>query len=331
MRMKTKKIHILFLMFPVLLMIWNCETDITVDLPQPEDKLIVEGRINKGEPAMVFLTHNMGYFDPVEMPDIDSSSMNLSDYIAALEASIGLIYDSTLLLTVSDGLSTDTLKAGFTFTTFPYFGYFGNAIEGTPGNNYRLEIQYKNSLYWSETEIMQPVSIDSIWFTFREDNDSLGFLHFLFEDPANYRNFYALELQTIGEHVAYFPPYFGSHIFDDESLNGDTIRYTPLSKAYDSNDFFQEDFESDTAWNEAVYHKFGDEVNIKLSTINKALFIFWESYYKHLGTAGNPFTNPAALKSNIEGGNADGYWGGYGSSVIKVKIDSSLVLDTLPE
>ncbi|MGC9332274.1 MAG: DUF4249 family protein, partial [Bacteroidales bacterium] len=177
--MKTKKIHILFLMFTVLLMLWNCEIDITVDLPKPEDKLIVEGRINNGEPAMVFLTHNMGYFDPVEIPNIDSSSMNFSDYIAALEASIGLIYDSTLLITVSDGLSTDTLKAGFTFTTFPYFGYFGNTIEGTPGNNYRLEIHYKNTLYWAETEILQPVAIDSTWFTFIEGSDSLGFLHFL--------------------------------------------------------------------------------------------------------------------------------------------------------
>ncbi|MFW5805472.1 MAG: DUF4249 family protein [Bacteroidales bacterium] len=329
--MKTKKIHIPFLLLTVSLILWNCETDITVDLPKPEDKLIVEGRIESGKPATVFLTHNMGYFDPVEMPDIDSSDMNLSDYVAALEASIGLIYDSTLLMTVSDGISTDTLNAGFTFTNFPYFGYFGNTIEGTPGHNYRLEIHYNNTLYWAETEILQPVHIDSTWFTFMEDNDSLGFLHFLFKDPESQRNFYALELQTIGEHYGYFPPYYGTTVFDDEGRNGDTLHYTPLTKGYDSNDFFQDGFESDTAWLEAVYHKFGDEVNIKLSTINTSLFIFWESYYKHLGTAGNPFTNPATLKSNIEGGKADGYWGGYGASITNVTIDNTMIPDTLPE
>lgn len=321
--------HIMTIIVAILF-IWGCETDITVDLPTPEEKLIVEGKIEKDEPAMVFLSRNRGYFEPVEIAEV-SDSLVMSDYISMLEESMGLIYDSSLLITVSKGALTDTLTAGFTMTKFPYFGYFGNKITGNPGSTYSLEIHYKNNTYWSKTSIPPPVAIDSIWFTYKQDNDTLGFLHFLFEDPDNYRNFYALELKTVGEHYGYFSPYYGSHVFDDEGLNGDTIRYTPLTKAYDSNDFFQQEFENDTAWNEAVYHKFGDEVNIKLSSIDKPLFMFWMSFYKHLGTAGNPFTNPATLKSNISGGNADGYWGGYGSSITNITIDSTLVRDTLTE
>jgi len=306
----------------------SCETDIKVDLPTPQYKLVVEGRIDQRNPGIIFLSQNIGYFEPVNIPEIDTNA-NIDDYVAYLEESMGLIYDSTILITVTDGISTDTLTPSF-IPQFPYFGYRGSDITGESGNTYRLDIQDGDKTYWAETSIPEPVEIDSVWYTFENDSNTLGFLHFLFEDPQNVRNFYAIELMTVGEHLSYLPPYFGSFVLDDKGFDGDTIRYTPLTKAYDGNDFFQSasgdgNDDQENSFENNVYHKFGSTVNIKLSSIDKTLFIFWMSFTKHLGTAGNPFTNPATLDSNISGDNAKGYWGGYGFKIKTVNIDSSLV------
>ncbi|MFP4665061.1 MAG: DUF4249 family protein [Bacteroidales bacterium] len=322
--MKNTRIYSIIILLSLITAI-ACETDITVDLPEPEDKLIVEGRIDQGGKARVFLSSNIGYFEPVSIPEI-SESTDISQYVSFLEESMGLIYDSTIVITVNNGQIIDSLKPSF-IPEFPYFGYRGSEIVGEEGQNYRLDIAYKDKKYWAETYIPQAVQIDSVWYTFAQDNDTLGFLHFLFQDPVNVRNFYSMELQTVGEHTSYFPPYFGSFAFDDAGLDGDTIRYTPLTKAYDGNDFFQAEFEEEGDFENAVYHKFGSTVNLKLSSIDKQLFVFWMSFFKHLGTAGNPFTNPATLDSNIMGDKADGYWGGYGFEIKTVTIDSSLVVN----
>ncbi|MDA3911280.1 MAG: DUF4249 family protein [Bacteroidales bacterium] len=315
----------IFAIILVSIFIFSCETDITVDLPTPEEKLIVQGKIETGENPFIFLSRNIGYFEPVNIPELDDSS-DIQEIIQALENSMGLIYDSTIVMTVTDGSNfVDTLIPTINFFEFPNFGYQARNIVGQEGQSYRLDIQYKGKDYWSETIIPEAVSIDSIWFDFNEDNDTLGTLGFLYMDPAGIRNFYTIETLVVDEQFAYNPPYYGSYIFDDEQLDGDTIRYFPLLKSYDGNDFFQTNSEGQNDFNQKAFYEFGSTVNIKLSSVDVATFIFWTSFIKHLNTAGNPFTNPASLKSNIVGDNCDGIWAGYGANIKTVTIDNSLV------
>ncbi len=322
--MKTK-IQIITLSIIVILLMISCETDITVDLPTPDEKLIVQGKVETGEHPFVFLSRNIGYFEPVNIPQLNEDS-DLQEIITALESSIGIIYDSTIVMTITsfDG-SIDTLIPTINPFEFPNFGYQARNIIGQEGQSYRLDITYKGENFWAETNIPEVVPIDSVWFNFNENNDTLGTLGFLFLDPSGIRNFYTIETMVAGEQFAYNPPYFGSYNFDDEQLDGDTIRYYPLLKSYEGNDFFESNTNGDNEFNEKAFYKFGNTVNIKLSTIDINTFIFWTSFTIHLNTAGNPFTNPASLKSNIVGDNCDGIWAGYGADIKTVTIDSSLV------
>ena len=329
--MKNSKYRIIAAILITISLTIACETNITVDLPTPEEKLIVQGQIENNQPAFVFLSRNLGYFDPVNIPDLPDSA-GISDYIAALETSYGLIYDSTIVMTITSGGITDTMKPSFTFLEFPYFGYQSQTMTGEPGNTYRLNITCKNKEYWAETSIPEPVDIDSVWFEFLPENDTSGSLGFYILDDANQRNFYTIESRVSGEQIAYYAPYFGSYAFDDETQNGDTIFYTPLLKGTDDNAFFQTDDseqqsseEQEESFIEEAYFDFGNTVNIKLSCIDKETFVFWMSLSRHLSTSGNPFTNPASLQSNINGENCDGIWAGYGSQITTVHIDNSLV------
>lgn len=315
----------IFAIILVSIFIFSCETDITVDLPTPEEKLIVQGKIETGEKPFIFLSRNIGYFEPVNIPELDESS-DIDEIINALENSMGLIYDSTIVMTVTDGSNVvDTLVPTINFFQFPNFGYQAKNMIGQEGQSYRLDITYNDKEFWAETTIPQAVPIDSVWFDFNQESDTLGTLGFLFMDPGGIRNFYTIETLVVDEQFAYNPPYFGSYIFDDEQLDGDTIRYFPLLKSYDGNDFFQTNSEGQDDFNQKAFYKFGNTVNIKLSTVDVATFIFWTSFTIHLNTAGNPFTNPASLKSNIVGDNCDGIWAGYGTEIKTVTIDSTLV------
>ena len=47
-------------LFLILIILLSCQEEITLDLPQAEDKLVVEGAIEPGFPAYVILTRNQG-------------------------------------------------------------------------------------------------------------------------------------------------------------------------------------------------------------------------------------------------------------------------------
>ena len=52
-------------LFFIALIYVSCQEEITLDLPQAENKLVVEGAIEPGFPPYVILTNNQGYFDPI--------------------------------------------------------------------------------------------------------------------------------------------------------------------------------------------------------------------------------------------------------------------------
>ncbi len=329
--MKHSKHIITALIVSIVVFNIACETDITIDLPKPEEKLIVQGRVENGLRPFVFLSRNTGYFEAVEIPKIDENS-NLDEIQQAMTNSLGVIYDSTILITVSDGSLTDTLRPTINILKFPYFGYQAKTLVGEFGKNYRLEINYKNKFYWASTNIPYPVDIDSVSFEYASNNDTCGNLNFLIYDNPNTRNFYFMETQVLGEQIDFYRPYLSSSVFDDEFSNHDTIYISPLLRGFEENDFLnpihytkQSFDENDTVFIENAYYDFGETVNIKLSSIDKDSFLFWMSFYKHLSTASNPFTNPASLKSNIHGENCEGIWAGHASSITTVEINESLI------
>lgn len=132
----------------------SCEKDITVDLPVPEEKLVIEGYINPGSPAYVFISKTAPFFAPVD-------SATLVSYA---------IKDA--IVTVSDGVNTDTLVAPLTDLGYLYIS---PNITGEIGKTYFLKVETTDGkIATAVTQIFSPVPLDSVWFKVQEGLDTLG-------------------------------------------------------------------------------------------------------------------------------------------------------------
>ena len=262
----------------------SCEKDISIDVPEPPDKLVVEGFIETGSFPYVILTKNSAYYSTFNLTDINKY----------------FVHDA--VVKVSDGTDTVTLQeitldtAGVQISV-----YFSLNMIGQEGKTYSLHIEAEGKTVDAVTSILPSIQLDSIWVVFNEKPDF----------PDKVRMYCQLtDPSQLGQYVRYFTkvdtetfkPGLNS-VFDDALINGTTFKF-PLDRGYNRNDSI--DFDS-----YGLYNK-GDTITLKWCNIDKAHFDFWRTLEFSLGSQGNPFSSPLEIKSNIVGGL--GIWGGYSPS-----------------
>jgi hypothetical protein len=248
-----------------------CEKEITVDLPQPNTKICVEGKIEPGVPAFVYLTKNAPYFAETDLNAIQQ-------YIV-----------KNAFVTITDGYTTDTLTE-----VFPNQGYLYAAdnMLGVVGRTYTITIVAEGKTITATTTIPQPVPLDSLWFkTALTTNDSLGFIWATLSEPVGSGNAYRWYAKRINKDADFVPP-FGS-VFDDKFIEGQTFDFAynrgaaPNSSAIDDSNA------------EHGYFKTNDTVVIKFCVIDQAAFLFYRSLETELSNNGNPFASPSPVKTNF--------------------------------
>jgi len=266
----------------------SCTKDITIDLPEVEQKIVVEGGIEPGQYPWVILTKSVGYFDPV-----DSASLAQN-----------IITDATVI--VSNGVISDTLDVTFDPNYFIPIVYKGSTLVGQAGGTYTLTVTTPDGKSISSvTTIPQPLPLDSLWFkveTSINNNDSLGFAWAHMSDPSGFGNGYRWFAKRLGKDAVFVPP-LGS-AFDDKFIDGKSFDFAynrgslPGSSAPDDNN------------SERGYFKLGDTIAVKFCTIGTREVDFFRTYEIEVGNNGNPFAAPGVVRTNIEGGL--GVWCGYG-------------------
>ncbi len=259
----------------------SCEKDITVDLPDPEIQLVIEGYINPGGPAYVFISNTAAFFDPV-----DSQSL-----LAATE--------KNALVTVSDGVITDTL-----IPPVPGIGYFyiSPFITGEVGKTYTLSVRTQSGKTATAiTSISPPVTLDSIWFERQSVDDTLGWTWARLTDSPLPGNSYRWFAKRLGKDDDFIAP-IGS-VLEDKFFNG-------LSFVFAYNRGMKANSTADDDNNEEEgFFKVGDTIVVKFASITKESFEFWRAAETQASSNGNPFGSPAPIKSNITGG--IGIWEGF--------------------
>ncbi len=324
---KIHKYHRIIFVFLALLFV-SCEKEITLDLPQSEDKTVIEGEIELGEYACVIITKNSSYFDPVVVkPIIDYISQDILDILPSeiidtlKQIMVPDAIDTNAIVTVSDGSQIDTLELSFDYFRMPFIMYKGNKIKGETGKTYKLQVITGGKTYTSTTTIPIPVELDSIRFKYvKEPEDSIGFVWIYFHDPPALGNFYRGYTKTLGKDNTFVHPY--SSVSDDLFANGKQISYA-LNRGWDpaQGDAYFDDDNTFPWWSFIV----GETVVVKLSTLDATHYDFWYSIEIQVATDGNPFASPISIRTNIEGG-AIGIWGGYGAYLDTIKIDESVIL-----
>ena len=291
----------------ISVVLFSCEKDIDIDLPEADRQLVVEGSIEPGQPPFIILTKTEGYFSPVDLNSLQNSFVhnatvfvnNGTNNIQLTEICTDQLPDS-LLPTIAEliGVSLTSLKTyGFCLYTT-----LDPLIFGEVGKTYSLTIESEGEALTSVTTIPIPVPMDLYWYKDQPGYSNYGYLWFKLNDPPEYGSAYRIYTQRKGKDSRFIPAH-GS-VFDDHFFNGLNF------EAFIFRGLEQGSTDPDDSGETSSYFKQGDTIIIKFCTIDQPHFQFWNSFEIAAFNNGNPFAAPATIKTNIEGGL--GVWGGYG-------------------
>ncbi len=260
----------------------QCETENKAIYNQ---KLVVDGYIEENEVARVILSKNI----PL---NIILNRDNIEQF-----------YVRNAKITLSDGFNSEVLSLTAAPGLVPPFVYKGQTIIGQAGKTYDLKIEYLNQILNSQTIIPKSIVINAL--KSEKISDEKGRINVQFTDDVS-KNYYQTLTKTKGQDSLFVPTLYGN--LDDINFNSNNVDVAILQGIK----FFPEqEFDTSFATNKVI--------EVKLRTMNKSTFDFWNSFQNEILNGQNPlFPASENLKSNINGGY--GNWAGYGSDVKTILI-----------
>lgn len=246
--------------------LWSCgglEKEIELELPVYESQLVVECYLKAGEPFVLLLTKSAAYFDPFPTEDFEFVENILEQEAVVTIRHKGTVYE----------LRNEIF---FNPTTQKVFNYFNpELIPEDFESDFVLNIKAKDGREVTATTRMLPtVPIDSVVVEFNPTVDSLArILTYVAEDP-NMDNYYRRML----------------HVGSLDSIP---------DQDFTTNDDFVDN--EQLVFGTGYEYKEGEIVFNSIFHIDRAYFDFMESVFFAIDANGNPFGQPAAIKSNVSG------------------------------
>ena len=282
--------------------LWSCTKEVKIDIPGYKEQLVVDGRIETGQPAIVLLSKSSNVY----------SSTNYESYLNSF------VDDATVV--ISNGTQTDTLTKICTDDLPPGLeqvaaGIFGIPVEilvnlhlcayvslnmlGEVGKTYTIQISHQGKQYQASSKILNPTAPDSLYWKQEGNFTDRGFSWAKLSDPAATSDSYLWEVKYVQD------PQFSktfNPFFNDKFFNGLTFEF-----AYENPMSF-----NDPNGNDAYrgYYQLGDTIVVKLSKIGGKEYNYFEKKYNQIFSGGSPFAVPTNIPTNIEGG-ALGVWVAY--------------------
>jgi hypothetical protein len=189
---------------------------------------------------------------------------------------------SGAIVTLSYDDKIDTFKPNLLpdFRNVKYYNYIiPKILNPKPGTNFSLYVKdSKGREARAESKWLEAVKIDSVDYRFRED--SMAYLVVYFKDDGSTKDFYRFRIKNTS----------------DTSNNG---------RSQDRRDFAFEDgiFNGTTIPQGTGYNfKKGDRLEIYLYHITEDFYEFTRTMRAAENANGNPFAQPAVIKSNMVGG-----------------------------
>ena len=299
----------------------GCEKEITIDLPDSEPKIVVQGSIEQGQPPIVLLSESQGYFDATDLTSLEDYYLK-GAVVTISNSDVEIVLDEICTADIPEELLPLVVSlTGFdpevlAFLDICAYTTFDESIWGEVGKIYDSQIEHDNRLATSRTKNNQLVHLDSTWFDLSGTSDSLGFAWGNLTDPDTLGNAYRWSAQRINSYPewsenagdqkdgSYIAP-LGS-AFDDEFFNGLSFEFAYYRGAT-LNSGKEDDLNE-----EAFFFKVGDTIAVKSAVIDRGSFLFIDSYETQVSNQGSPFAVPTNVRTNIEGGL--GGWIGYGTS-----------------
>ena len=302
---------VLVTVFVTALLFGACETEIDVDLPDYEPKLVIEGTIENGQPAIVMLSRSIPYFADLDMQYITDNLF---------------ISDAEVIVTSSDG-ERDSLTLQFCPDAPLFLAYVSPTLRGRENTSYTLTVKYNGEEYRAVTTIPHTFDLDSIWFSYLSEilnKDTMRTVRVLMTDNAAEANYYRFQVKvscpkfTDRLWISTVPVAFDDKTFNGLSFNYELERYgiTMLHTFGMS--------EAQSQASRRLTFRPGDTVYVKHSLMDYNTYRFMVTGGTEAILGSNPFTNPAPVVSNIEGENVLGAWCGFASKIDKIFWEDTL-------
>ncbi|WP_460922352.1 DUF4249 family protein [Pontibacter brevis] len=300
----------------MLLLLFSCEQDLNLILPEGEEKIVVEGHIEQGTPPVVVLTRSVPVFSDLSVEALEQSFVHDAQVTVSSQgqmyalreiASPAFSKELRQVVSLQFGIPAAQLRRN---SGFLFYIYTTDELIGETGQNYRLHISQEGRELTATTTIPQLNPIDSLWTVphANQTQDSLRVLYYRYTDPDTLGN--SIRYFTKRNSEPFFPGLFTS-VFNDELVNGRTISF-PLDRGEPKG---QADI------NEELYSYFGvgDTVVVRWASIDLPHYRFWYSLENEQNSNGSPIGTPNITQSNIKGGL--GIWGGYGVTYHSIIIE----------
>jgi hypothetical protein len=188
------------------------------------------------------------------------------------------------LVTVTDGAIIDTLKELDPGTGYLYIGF---KLFGVQGKNYTLNVTVNNKTFTTNTQILNPAKLDSLYF--KGEKDSLGLMWQKFDEPKGVGDCYRWFAKRLTRDQFYAAPF--NSAFDDKFVDGKKFDFA-FDRGPQPNKI--QEYREDP---ERGYYKRGDTVVVKFCKIGKREYDFWQTYYQNKASNSNPFSAPANIKN----------------------------------
>ena len=290
----------------------SCTKDITIDLPPPTEKIVVEGTIEVGQPPIILLTKNSAFFGGFNFNDLDAYFIHDIDTImvytdagdtARLQEFC--ISDPRIAAAFGYNFSDTTAVPQICVYTIPdiinWFITGTGSMIGKENTNYHLYIKKNEKIVTSTTYIPSLYPYDSLQVRAHPNagrNDSLASIYLYLTFPPGGDKYVRLQTSTNGS------PYYTSSngsVFEYKVFLGSSIGL-PLAEGRPS--------DSPTNRDRFGYFLRGDTIGIKWSQIDKGVFSFYSTLEADGGDG--PFSSPVKIISNVKGGL--GIWAGYATT-----------------
>lgn len=310
----------------------SCQEEITLELPQSQEKVVVEGAIEHGFPPYIILSKNQGYFEPID----SNTYQNL--FIKDAEVKVWTYND--------DGSKDSIILEEYTIPAPPPLNQFSVYTDlsgsgqfiGEEGKTYFLEVIYNDEIITSQTIIPFSTPLDSLWV----EKDTLAEEEYKYEirgwltDNGSIQNNILVRSKMIQHYEKeedkcniISKPDFSFKLLDagsDILFNGTSFE-TFFPKPPENGGFPNGSYnithtkECDDG---TVLTLQNDIVLIKFCQIDEPSMKFWRGLSRASASGGNPFSEPLNLVSNIDGGL--GVWTGYGAIYYKVPVVQDTVI-----
>ncbi|MFK7756423.1 MAG: DUF4249 family protein [Flavobacteriales bacterium] len=321
MKSRLLQIRTWLTMCALAVLLYSCEKEVELIIPPAENKYVIEGTIENGQPPFVLISQTKDYNQAISASSFNGFYLGGATVVVTnngvrdtlQEICVGDLPQELLeqvieLTGISPGLLVGANVCG-------YLDLDGST-SGIPNQTYGLEVTINDETFTSSTSIPGLISLDSLWFEVAGDDpvDSLGFAYATITDPDTVGNAYRWFAKRINTYPAWA---------DKAGEQKDNQFIAPLGSSYDDSFFNGLNFEfayyrgsligsdKDDDFNEERgFFKLGDTVAVRGTHIDRDTYNYVVSFEAEAGSAGNPFTAPSPIYTNIQGG-AIGVWAGY--------------------